>query len=199
MSTPTPSPHAGVPSLDPAAAVELRLEFAQACLQNTQELIRFMDEKAGFLLAAIGILTAAVGTLASRAFGTGLHAAGGRALRLGVGGLSLVYLLLAFAVIYEATQVYAARAQVLRRDSRSPGLLFPLRLLREYRQDEDLYWRRLTTATPEEFLHDYSNSMMETSNIYRIKQVNINRCVALFRWLCPLWLATMLALLILCL
>lgn len=197
--SPTPRPAGETSELPPETAYEFRLDFAQACLGNTQDLIRFMDEKAGFLLAAIGILTAALGTLVSKSFAGPMHSLWRRDLRVVAAAVSLAYLLLAFAVVYTAVQVYAARAHALRKASASPGLLFPLRLLREYNQDEDQYFARLAAAHPRELLHDYSNSMMETSNIYRIKQSRINRCVALFRWLCFLWLASMLALLILAL
>jgi hypothetical protein len=177
------------------AMVEFQLEFARDCLANTQQLIRFMDEKSGFLLAAVGMLTAALGTLAVRAFSVRIAGGWLSIWRDLAGAFAFCYLLLAFAVIYLATRVLAARAHRLKPDSTAPGLIFPLTLLKRYQHDEDLYHERLIGCSPRELLHDYSNSMLETSNIYRIKQTHINHCVMLFRWLSLLWLASVLPLL----
>ena len=43
--------------------LDMRVEYAHRCFCNTQELICFMDQKAGFVLAAVGVLSAALGTL----------------------------------------------------------------------------------------------------------------------------------------
>jgi len=183
-------------TLPAEALVEFQLEFARHCLDNTQELIRFMDQKAGYLLTAVGVLTAAVGTLAGWVFNNHLfsHHPGGLAIT--VGSLTLIYALLAFVVIYLATRVFAARPHTLRPDSPAPGLLFPLILLQRFQDNEDLYLEKLLNSTPRDLLHDYANSMLETSNIYRAKQALINRSVHCFKGLCVVWLLTVLGLLL---
>ncbi len=183
-------------SLPAEALVEFQLEFAQHCLDNTQELIRFMDQKAGYLLTAVGVLTAAVGTLAGWVFNARLFGRHASPWQISVGSLTVFYALLAFAVIYLATRVFAARPHTLRPKSQAPGLFFPLILLERFQENEDLYLEKLLNSTPRDLLHDYANSMLEISNIYRAKQALINRAVVWFKGLCLIWLFTMLGLLL---
>jgi hypothetical protein len=174
---------------------KFRLEFAQRCFINIQELIRFMDQKAGFLLAAVGILTAALGTLVTRVFGSTLSFAWQAAFRTTGGVFVLAYLAMAFAVIYSATSVFIASPTMLRPDTMAPGLIFPLILLKRFEADEEMYLKKLSGVTPAELLHDYANQIMEIANIYQSKQRQVNLSMALFRWLCVLWIISMVLLL----
>src|SRR6266513_2761471 len=88
--------------------MRIRLDFAVRSFTNAQELIRFMDQKANFLLAVVTILTAALGIVGSRALDatptTDLNG-----ILKGAGIVSLiVYLVSAFLVIYNATRVFQA-------------------------------------------------------------------------------------------
>jgi len=154
--------------------IKLRLDFAQRCLINAQELSRFMDQKAGFLLAAVGILTAALGTLIVGVLGTTSNFAWQEVVRAIGSLLVLAYLLMAFAVIFTATRVFIAMPNVLRPDTVAPGLIFPLMLLTRFKADEEAYLKKLSDVTPSELLQDYANQVMEISNIYRTKQKQVN-------------------------
>ena len=44
-----------------------RLDYVMRNFINTQDLIRFMDQKAGYLLSAVGLLTTALGIVAAKA------------------------------------------------------------------------------------------------------------------------------------
>jgi hypothetical protein len=176
------------------ALVRFRLDFAQRCFVNIQELNRFMDQKAGLLIAAVGILTAAIGTLATKSLSAAAASELQVWLRLISGGLLAVYLFTGFLAVFSATRVFAALGNILRPETSSPGLIFPLILLSRYKADEDSYFARLSTSAPEDFLRDYSNQIMEISNIYRSKQRLVNLSVARFKWLSILWIAAMLVL-----
>lgn len=109
---------------------DLRVDYAHKCFANLQELIRFMDQKAGFILAAVGILAAALGTFVASVFdGTATHSLNAT-LRLLGGGFFVIYLIVGFAVVLVATSVFAASPNRLRPDTTAPGLIFPLILLK---------------------------------------------------------------------
>lgn len=181
------------------ALMDVRLRFAETAFRNAQELNRAIDTKASALLASVGLLTAAVGILASNALAGKVGMAWPEILRA-VGVLFIVvYLLAAFSVTYSATLVYRASPNSLRPDTPAPGMIFPLMIIRRFneggRADEELYLSRLTTATHAELLHDFTNQIVEISNIYESKQRQFNRCIARFQILSVLWVTTTLVLL----
>lgn len=200
-------------SLTEESLVSARLDFAQRIHANAQNLVRLIDDKSNYLLAVVGLLTAALGALLTQALpllAVG-HAPGANSLALDwalvVRALSIVvvgvYLIITVIVLYDTSQVYMARPHRLRPDSSSPGLLFPLIILQLYsnssnrgQADEDLYYQRLSTLTPDEILHDYSNQIIEISNIYKIKQSHLNLSTRRFRYLVFNWAAAMLLLLL---
>lgn len=168
----------------------LRVEYAHRCFTNTQELIRFMDQKAGFVLAAVGILSAALGTLITNAFDGNATTVLQISLRYVGIVFFLAYLLVGFAVILIATSVFIAIPNRLRPDTTAPGLLFPLILLKKFQSHEEMYRQTLCEITPDGVLHDYANQIMEIANIYQAKQKHVNRSILLFRWSSVLWLIT---------
>ncbi len=180
------------------ALARTRLDFAQRCFTNAQELTRLMDQKANYILAAVGLLTAALGSLASRALEITPDA---NWLWLKPAGavFTVAYMLIAFATIYNATRVYIATPHSLRPRTSAPGLLFPLMLLERFRTDtgpdEELYFDKLSVLTPKDILRDYSNQIVEISNIYQSKQRRINLSIGLFRGLIGCWIITLLLLL----
>src|SRR5438093_12367563 len=103
--------------LGSADLVKARLDFAQRCLVNAQDLSRMLDLKASFLLSAVALMTAALGIVASKALEV-LAEPGLQAALQAVGLVSfLVYVVLAFMVVYAATQVFRPVGRVLSRDS----------------------------------------------------------------------------------
>jgi hypothetical protein len=176
------------------STIHFRLEFAQRCFTNIQELIRFMDQKTGYVIAAIGILTAALGTFATRAMGTAPLAEWQIVVRYAALAFCFIYLILAFIVIYMAVQVYTARPSLLRPQTSAPGMIFPLMVLDHFKMDENKYLAALSQTTPEKMLQDYAHEVMEIANIYKIKQTYVNAATGLLRWLCFIWVVAILSL-----
>src|SRR5262245_28754481 len=115
-----------------------RLDFAQRCLVNAQELTRYMDQKAGAMLAAIGLLTASLGAFAAtvlREFHTTISPTQiGPALVIGptsryvvLAGLPL-YFFFAFGALFHTGNVIAARTNRVGAGTDAPRMLFPLML-----------------------------------------------------------------------
>ncbi len=177
---------------------ELGLSFAKEVFSNVQELNRTMDQKANNLQSSVALLTAALGIFASSTL-TAVPSDDGQRLLKVVGILViLLYLLLAFNVIYVATKVYRARSHRIGFSTTAPGMLFPLILLERYstdgRADEDAYVNRLQMLEPRDIMYDYSNQIIEVSSIYKEKQYQVNLALERFRWLSILWIAAMLVL-----
>ena len=180
--------------------VEAKLSFAKDVFANAQDLTKTMDQKANNLLASVALLTAALGILASSAISADTHEDWQRLFK-GAGVLLIVvYLLMAFNIIYIATKVYQARTHSVRPNTNAPGMLFPLMLLERYsvegKADENAYLNRLQRLEPKEILHDYANQIVEVSDIYRAKQRLVNLALDRFRELSILWVVTMLVLML---
>lgn len=178
------------------APMSSRLDFAKDCFDNAQELNRATDGKANMLLSSVGLLTGALSIIASNVLNSKPDFTLPGILRLVAFALLVVYLLVAFSVIYSATKVYRPSANTLRPDTAAPGMIFPLMLLARYqadgKADEHLYLQKLSTATEAEILHDYVNQIVENSNIYRSKQKLINDSMERFRLMCIIWIVTIL-------
>jgi hypothetical protein len=174
-----------------------KLEFAQYCLSNAQELTRTIDMKASFLLSAVGLLTTALGIVAASAIG---GSAAGAWQWLKVFGIicTLIYLLVSFNIIYISTKVFRASSPSINPNTTAPGLIFPLLVLQRSKKDgkvsEEVYLDKLRNASTEDLLHDYAHQIVEVSNIYESKQQQINLGITRFRWLSLLWVVTMLLL-----
>jgi hypothetical protein len=159
-----------------------------------------MDLKANYVLSAVALMTAAVGIVASKA----LDANPTETWRLAVKLVAMLffagYVVVAFLVIYNATQVFRALPSMLSRKTNNvPGLIFPLAVITKYKSeeglDDEMYFHKLVNVTPEEMLRDYSNQVVEISNIYARKQAQINKSLGFFRWLTIYWVASILLLL----
>ena len=182
------------------ASVEARLSFAREVFANVQDLTKTMDQKANNLLSSVALLTAALGILASSAITANTQEDWQRIFK-GAGVLLIVvYLLMAFDVIYVATKVYQARTHSVRPNTTAPGMLFPLMLLERYsvegKADEDTYLEGLHRLEPKEILHDYASQIIEVSDIYRAKQRLVNLALDRFRRLSIMWIVTMLVLML---
>jgi hypothetical protein len=179
---------------------EAGLNFAKDVFANVQDLTRTMDQKANNLQTSVALLTAALGILASSAITAGTEEVWQRVFKGAGVLLILVYLMMAFNVIYLATKVYQARAHSIRPDTKAPGMLFPLMLLERYsvegKADEDAYLSRLQRLEPKEILHEYANQIIEVSDIYRAKQKLVNNALNQFRRLSILWIVTMIVLML---
>jgi hypothetical protein len=182
-----------------------RLDYVMRSYINIQELIRFMDQKAGYLLAAMVLLTTALGIVATKALDASANLTWQINLSIpaitdAIKVLALIafasYLVLAFLVLITATRVYKALPNTLNPNSTAPGLIFPLMLLERYKKDndadEDSYFKRLLNVQGNDILHDYSNQVMETSKIYQTKQRQINASIKWFQYLNIAWITSIL-------
>ena len=185
------------PALNAASSssVQTQIAFAQSAFANIQDLNRTMDAKANYLLSSVALLTAALGLVASSAVTVTAQEDWQRVLKGAGIVLMLLYLLVAFAVIAVATNIYRARSQRVAATTTAPGMLFPLMILKRYsvadNPDEKAYLNRLETLRAEDILQDYSNQIMEVSVIYEAKQKQVNLGLSLFRWTGILWLLAM--------
>ena len=167
------------------------LKFAERSFINAQELVRFMDQKAGFLLAGVGILTAALGTFGKDALLNSASAANPVMFRIAA-AVTILYVVMAFATIYSAAWVFSASAPKLSKDSHSAGMLFPLIVLSKHNKDEQRYASALTALEAQDIIDDYSNQILEISNIYSEKHARINVSMKLFRASAILWVFALL-------
>jgi hypothetical protein len=183
-----------------------RLDYVMRSFINTQDLIRFMDQKAGYLLSAVGLLTTALGIVAAKALDANanltwhveLSAPELIAVLKILALISFVgYLLLAFVVLTSATKVFKALPNMLKRVSAAPGLIFPLILLEKhkYSADDDSYYTQLLNVQGNDILHDFADQLMEISNIYQRKQRQINASIRWFEYLGVAWIISVMLLL----
>jgi hypothetical protein len=186
-----------------------RLDYVMRSFANAQDLVRFMDLKAGYLLTAVGLLTTALGIVAAKALDANasltwrveLSAPEFIALLKALALISFVaYLLLAFVLLASATKVFKALPNLLKGHSTAPGLIFPLILLERYRGEgdhpnEDSYYERLLNVQGDDILHDFANQVMEVSNIYQRKQQQVNASIKWFEYLSVVWIISVILLL----
>ncbi len=169
-----------------------RLYFAQSNLENLQNLVRFIDQKAAFILTAVGVLTAALFTLVAGTVFAPAKTSFDTVAKITLGLTTLAYTILASTVVYAAAQIYSAGSNALKPDTNAPGMIFPLTLLQRYNADEVSYHARMLDLSYADMLHDYANQMMEVSNIYQQKHRYVNVSINRFRWLCMAWIVAVL-------
>jgi hypothetical protein len=169
-----------------------RLYFAQSNLENLQNLVRFIDQKAAFILTAVGVLTAALFTLVAGTVFAPARTTFDTIAKIVLGLTTLAYTILASTVVYAVAQITSAGSSTLKPDTRAPGMIFPLTLLQRYNADEASYHARLLDLSYADMLHDYANQMMEVSNIYQQKHRYVNSSVSRFRWLSVAWIIAVL-------
>lgn len=173
---------------------ELQFNFAMQGLQNSQDLVRFLDQKAGLVITAVSILTAAIGALLIEAIRGAPVGVFGLAIRGAIGVGVLLYMLLAFAVISWAIRVLMPAVNRLLPDSHALGLIFPLMVLQRTDADDAVYTRRVVQASIEDLIHDFANQILEVSYVYKEKHEQLGKVMRYFRWLSILWVLLMLLL-----
>jgi hypothetical protein len=174
--------------------IKYRLDFAQRCFTNNQDLVRFLDQKTGLILSAVGLLTTAQGALMLRAFNVTPTLPWQIGLRVVISICVLTYMLIAFAVITAGVNVFAPSTKNSRRSPQAPGFLYPLEILSKHNADEDIYRGRLMSAMPSQLLHDLASQVIEIATVYRNKNHNLQKVTQRFRWLSKMWALNMLLL-----
>lgn len=179
------------------ALTQMRISFVERVFGNVQDLSRFMDVKAGYLLSAVALLTSALAIVGGGAFASPPQA-GWRAWLPGVAAVFfLAYIVMAMAMLYSIVRVFRARAHSSLPPGAAPGLVFPLELLTRYQAEgsKQSYYARLNAITAQDILHDFANQVVIVSGIYQEKQREINRSTSLFVALGVFWVITLLLLL----
>lgn len=194
-------PPAGAQPAD-EALLRTRLEYAQRCFANVQDLSRLMDQKAGYLLSAVSLLTLALGVVAAKSLDLKPTAALHEVVHTTALLFMVGYTVVAFLVVYLTTRVFHALPHRRPPQPDAPGLMFPLMLLDRIEQSpaakasEQVYFEQLNKVTVQGIMKDYSNQIIEVSTIYRHKQKQINRATSLFGLLVVSWVVTMLLLMV---
>lgn len=171
-----------------------QLKFAERCFVNAQELNRFMDQKSGFVIATVGVLSASIAALGKDILLAKDYTGWQLYFQAAGGCLALFYFGYAFATLYSAAQVFTASPHALKTSSHSPGLIFPLIILKRFNKDVSQYNARMSSSSLDEILLDYCHQIMEISNIYEKKQSCINTTVSRFKRLSLIWVVTIVAL-----
>ncbi len=172
----------GQSSLDNA-----RIEFARDIFSNIQELLRFLDQKSGFLLAAVGLFSAALFQLL-----TG-YLNGPHELEIYLIALLVVWYLLHIArATWNAILVVKARPNSAPNNCDSPELIFPLMLLPQHHDSGVEYSKALQSVQANEILSDYAQQIVEISSIYKVKHALINKSVSQLLWGMLPWFLTVL-------
>ncbi len=184
-----------LPELHDEAALRGRIEYATRAFGFTQELIRFMDQKAFFVISVVGMLTTALGFFTSVIIALAPRPAWHEALGKAAGVAGLVYLVAAFAVIATASSVFMARSH-RGGSAGGPGLLFPLAVAGRHGADAGSYLHSLLIAGPDAMLADYAGSITGSALIYELKQRRVNRAVQAMRGLSLVWMALIVLLLL---
>jgi len=170
----------------------LQYDFAVHAYHDTQELIRFMDQKASFLVASVGILSAAISSIAFKAFD----------IKPGSGWSFCIYLITAtslvsymiVAIVAIAHAVHACQVTSGRRkqhtasNNRARGLIYAQDII-DHCEDGgvDCYAAQLQAAQPQHLLHEYANSLYVIAKILVDKQHHVNVAIRLFYWLVAFW------------
>ncbi len=178
----------------PRDLIRLRLDFALRSMLHIQDLVRFMDQKSGLVLTAVGILTTAQGAFLLRMLSTAAVSPLQQGVRAAALVCTLIYMLIAFGVIFAGTKVFTPSVAPRRPNSKAPGLIFPLAILQKQGGNEDTYHQRIMQAMPSDLLHDLSNQIVEISNIFKAKSRYLDSVFWRFRLLCVLWLTLILLL-----
>jgi len=173
---------------------ELQFHFAMHGLQNSQDLVRFLDQKAGLVITAVSILTAAIGALLIEAVKSAPVGVVGVAFRGAIGIGVLMYMLLAFTVISWAIRVLMPAVNRLLPDTQALGLIFPLMVLQRTKADDRVYAQRVAQASIEDLIYDFGNQILEVSYVYQEKHDQLGKVMRYFRWLSILWILLMLLL-----
>jgi hypothetical protein len=181
---------------DTTALTSPRLEFARNSFNQTQDLIRFMDQKAFFILSAVGMLTTGLGVFSSIILSLVPRSAWHGGLGLAGGALALLYLAVAFAVVLKSSSVFTPRTGSPAGGFPSHNLFFLPASAPSVQRDQETYISKLTLLDHDAVLADYATSTARVSAIYQVKERYVNAAIFRFRALCLVWMATIVMLLV---
>jgi len=168
----------------PSEIEKIRIEFLRHVFSNVQELIRLIDQKGSFVLAAVSLFSVAMFTV----IGIYLNSQPGTE-KYVLAILIFWYLTHAGKTVWHSILVTRARPHALGSKCNAPQLIFPLIIMQRYQGSDANYLRALQQVEPDDIMADYSQQIIENSNIYLLKQHHINKSVEhLLRSVLP-WLA----------
>ena len=165
-----------------------RIEFARHGFDNVQSLIRFMDQKSGFTLVVLALLSAAFVSILGLYFDKGSPLGDER---LVVFGAAAVYLLCAVSALSHCLRTIRARPNVLGNHCAAPGMLFPFIIKDVFGLSDARYLDKLKGLECQEMLADYSQQLMENSNIYLEKSRHVNLTLYWLHWIIFPWVAAL--------
>jgi hypothetical protein len=196
---PSGEPNA-VPLTDPDNVLWMRLEFLHRNFTNTQELITFMDQKAGHLLTAVGVLSATLGVLAMSFFNIKPTPTDIIGVRLQTSGaiVLIIYFLLLFLAILKTLLVVMPRKVKSTVCTDVAGLIFPLMVLESCHGDPRTYVQKVAGITYNELLHEYADQVVSVAEIYKLKHERLDDALvwlraAIFAWGCAILMTLLLA------
>lgn len=167
----------------------LRLEFARNSFLHVQDVLRFLDQKAFYVLSAVGVLTTALGIYSSIMFGFVARETWQGPAGVALGGAALLYLLVAFSVIVRASSVFRPRRGAPDQVIEGAGLFFLPTAPPAIRDDLEGYGGRIAAMEGVDILADYAAASAALSAIYREKERRVTNAIAGFRFLAVLWIS----------
>jgi hypothetical protein len=158
-------------------------DFCKGALDSIQNLLGRMDLKAGIVLTVVGLLSAAVYALAASILNQAALSSGFRWLLVSV---LVLYFISVVHIFWQTTRVFLARPPSVGNYSQAPLMLYPLLISQTFKSDKE-YAEKAMQLTHANIIADYSNQIMECSNIYRLKHTHVNRSIGGLRLLFLLW------------
>ncbi len=171
--------------MDENQSLGAKVDYAKGVLANVEELIRFMDQKASFIVAICIFFVSSFFSVLQGYIAKGV----------GVEGylifvLTLWYLGHTAASIWNAILTAKVRQPRLESSSAAPALGFPLRIIEKYRSSSAAYLDGLKRAQPQDLLADLSEQIVTASLIYADKAAHLGSAVRQLLWSAILWFAT---------
>lgn len=173
--------------LDQLEVERQRLDYAFAVFQNTQEIIRFLDQKALGLMIALGLFYSFFANWPREVSEIMFKS-------LGVRGILFALTLLTFFVTSLAA-FHAVFAVITPRPFKtkivpSPTLVYFAHI--SFRKDAKDYTTNLLNVTPSAMVEDIGIQIYEISKICLVKQFQLNRAFFWLGVLIPAWLLVIL-------
>lgn len=171
------------------------LDFAQRVFANSQELIRFMDQKATSSLTTLGALVGALGILGGVVvprLGASQLAFTPTSFMFVIGCVAgIVFALQAAGALSAAFHVYRPRG--LDSKNSEPGFIFPLSVQALAKGDSRVYAHALASASKEEMLASYAQQVVALSGIYAAKHEAVGTLLNRLRYVVATWLTAVLS------
>lgn len=151
-----------------------RINFADHTFKNIQELIRFLDQKCTFNILLTGVLCAIIcGPVLEEFKKISINPRTNFNYTLMI--IFLVYVIFAFRTFWYSTMSTIARPNMLGNHCGAKSMIFPLMILKEFNKSDAKYLETLKELSSEQILAEYSQQILEISNIYSIKQAYSNK------------------------